>query len=122
MMLSRWDHAVLLIAALASQIDGTSAFVSVSLSNGRTSTGLYGSAKEPPLIPMPKVISYGEESRRYRRTVYSHDDWVKHRSPDRFFRNIISVLTSGLYQNIQNEVAFVISIAAFVVSSWSGMQ
>jgi predicted membrane chloride channel (bestrophin family) len=120
MTLSRWNHAVLLIAALASQIGEASAFVGASLNNGRTSTELYGNTKAPPLIPMPKGISYGEESRRYRRTVYSHDDWVKHRSPDRFFRNIISVLTSGIYKNIQNEVTFVTCIATLVVL-WNAM-
>jgi hypothetical protein len=120
MMLSRWNHAVLLIAALASQIGGAGAFVGVSPHKGRTSTELYGNTQAPPSIPMPKDISYGEESRRYRRTVYSHDDWVKHRSPDRFLRNIVSTVTSGIYKNIQNEVAFITSIAAFVVL-WNAM-
>jgi hypothetical protein len=121
-MLSRWNHAVLLIASLASLIDGVSAFVSLSPSHGRISTELYwnGNTKRPPLIPLPKNISYGEESRRYRRTVYSHDDWVKHRSQDRFLRNIISMLTSGMYKNIQNQVAFVTSIATLVVL-WNAM-
>jgi hypothetical protein len=114
-LMPRWNHAVLLIAALASKIGGASAFVGVSPNNGRTSTELYGKKKTPPLIPMPKDISYGEESRRYRRTVYSHDDWVKHRSPDRFSRNMMSVLTSGIYKNIQNQVAFVTCISAMVV-------
>jgi hypothetical protein len=111
----RLNHAVLLIAALASQIGEASAFVDVSPNKGRTSTELYGNTQTPPLIPMPKDISYGETSRSYRRTVYSHDDWVKHRSPDRFFRNIISTVSSGIYKNIQNEVTFVTSIAAIVV-------
>jgi hypothetical protein len=120
MMPSRWNHSVLLIAALASQMCEVSAFVGVSPNNARISTELYGTTKEPPFIPMPKDISYGEESRRYRRTVYSHDDWVKHRAPDRFLRNIVSSVTSGIYKNIQNEVAFVTSIATFVVL-WNAM-
>ena len=43
-------------------------------------------------------IPYGEESRKYRRTVYTHEDWVKHRSPDRFFKNIMSTTKSGIYK------------------------
>lgn len=43
-------------------------------------------------------IPYGEESRKYRRTVYSHEDWVKHRSPDRFIKNILSTTKSGIYK------------------------
>jgi ion channel-forming bestrophin family protein len=43
-------------------------------------------------------IPYGEESRKYRRTVYSHDDWVKHRSPDRFWKNLRTTTNSGIYK------------------------
>ena len=45
-----------------------------------------------------KDIPYGETSRSFRRTVYSHDDWVKHRSPDRFLRNLWSIPASGIYK------------------------
>lgn len=62
-----------------------------------------------------KGISYGEESRKYRRTVYTHDDWVKHRSPDRFIRNFKSLTSSGIYKNIGNEVFVVTGVSAFVV-------
>mmetsp|Transcript_12280 Transcript_12280/g.36044 ORF Transcript_12280/g.36044 Transcript_12280/m.36044 type:complete len:155 (+) Transcript_12280:116-580(+) len=68
-----------------------------------SSTELYESTKQPSFIPMPKEISYGEESRKYRRTVYTHDDWVKHRAPDRFLRNSYNMFTSGIYKNIGNE-------------------
>jgi hypothetical protein len=43
-------------------------------------------------------IPYGEESRQFRRTVYSHDDWVKHRSPDRFWNNLKTTTKSGIYK------------------------
>ena len=62
-----------------------------------------------------KVV-YGEESRKYRRTVYTHDDWVRHRSSDRFIRNIQSVANSGIYRNIGREVAAATGVAAFVFS------
>ena len=61
-----------------------------------------------------KDISYGEDSRKYRRTVYTHDDWKKHRSPDRFLYYIISLFSSGIYKNIGREVTAATAIATFV--------
>jgi hypothetical protein len=55
-------------------------------------------ALRPPKIGKAKNIEYGERSRTYRRTVYSHEDWVRHRSPDRFVRNIASIGNSGIYK------------------------
>lgn len=78
-------------------------------------TKLYGTTKSPPPIPFPKSMSYGEESRKYRRTVYSHDDWVKHRAPDRFIRNSLSIIASGIYQNVGGEITVVTIISAFIV-------
>lgn len=43
-------------------------------------------------------VPYGEDSRKYRRTVYSHDDWVKHRSPDRFWNTLATTTKSGIYK------------------------
>lgn len=61
------------------------------------------------------ALDYGEESRKYRRTVYSHDDWVTHRSPDRFINNILSTGRSGIYKNVGREVTAVVSVAVFVM-------
>lgn len=78
-------------------------------------TSLHGTTKQPPFIPMPKSISYGEESRRYRRTIYTHDDWIKHRAPSRFFRKAMTTFTSGIYANIVYPVMSATLIATFVV-------
>lgn len=59
---------------------------------------------------------YSEQSRKFRRTVYTHDDWVKHRSPDRFIRNIASIPSSGIYKSIAKEVYATSAVAAFVVA------
>lgn len=116
---SRWSHAIVALIVAASA--GVSAFAPPSSSNKiKHNTELHGTTKEPPVIPMPINISYGEESRRYRRTVYTHDDWVKHRSPDRFLRNVVSTLTSGIYKNIAGEVIAVTSVAA-IVCLWNGI-
>jgi predicted membrane chloride channel (bestrophin family) len=67
------------------------------------------------LCDAPKDISYGEESRKYRRTIYTHDDWVRHRASDRFVRNLNSLRVSGVYKNISKEVASTTAIAAAIV-------
>jgi len=59
-------------------------------------------------------LPYGEDSRQYRRTVFDHDAWKKHRSPDRFTRNLASIFKSGVYKNIGREVFATTSIAIFV--------
>uniref|UniRef100_A0A7S3KXC3 Uncharacterized protein n=1 Tax=Amphora coffeiformis TaxID=265554 RepID=A0A7S3KXC3_9STRA len=64
----------------------------------------------------PKFIGYGEQSRKYRRTVYTHEDWRKHRSEDRFIRNLANACTSGIYKNIFRYVMSVTSIAAALVA------
>ena len=65
-------------------------------------------------LPPIKDINFGEESRKYRRTVYSHDDWVKHRSPDRFIYYLTAVFQSGVYRNVYREIAVVFHVAGFV--------
>jgi len=75
---------------------------------------------EFPGIPAPKSISYGEESRKFRRTVYTCNDWVRHRSFDCFLHNVVSVLTSGIYKNIGKEVWFV-TITAFMRILWNAL-
>jgi hypothetical protein len=85
-------------ATLAAWISGSNAFAFQK--HGRVRTGLFDNTKGAPTLPssLAKVKSYGEESRQYRRTVYSHDDWRKHRSPDRFLYYIGTIFTSGIYK------------------------
>ncbi len=69
----------------------------------------------PPVDPAaPAVDLYGEGSRKYRRTVYTHNEWVKHRSSDRFVNNISTLVYSGIYKNIGKEVLATSSVAVFV--------
>eukprot|EP00985_Skeletonema_marinoi_P027052 scaffold21581_cov132-Skeletonema_marinoi.AAC.15 len=69
----------------------------------------------PPTDPSaPATDLYGEGSRKYRRTVYTHDQWVKHRSPDRFVNNLSTLFNSGIYKNVGKEVVFTTSVAIFV--------
>lgn len=69
----------------------------------------------PPTDPSaPATDLYGEGSRKYRRTVYTHDQWVKHRSPDRFLNNLSTLFNSGIYKNVGKEVFATTSVAVFV--------
>ena len=61
------------------------------------------------------VAPYGEQQRKFRRTVYSHDDWKKHRSQDRFFNYLARAFRSGVYKNMDREVAIVTIVASVAV-------
>jgi len=76
--------SVLSIALVALQVNGSAAFSPVpgriSFNRGSVTAR---AVRRPPEIE--KIVtedmrtSYGENSRAYRRTVYSHADWQKHR-------------------------------------------
>ena len=102
--------AVVFLTVLATQFAGTGAFIAPKHSIKRVTSTL----QVIPDIEHIKDIAYGEESRKYRRTVYSHDDWRKHRSSDRFIRNLSSMFVSGVYKNLGREVAATTGVAAFI--------
>jgi len=58
---------------------------------------------------------YSEKGRKDRRTVYMHDDWVWHRSSDRFVRNMLTIGSSGINQALSKELTFVTLDATAVV-------
>jgi hypothetical protein len=55
-----------------------------------------------------------EMARRYRRTVYTHDDWKKHRQSDRFLIYLGSMFRSGVFENSKNEVLLTTAFAAII--------
>lgn len=59
---------------------------------------------------------YGESSRKYRRTFYTHKDWVKHRSPIRQLRNLKGTFTSGVVRNLLAEVGAVLAVTLFTIA------
>ncbi len=104
--------------ALLAAIGSTSAFapttarVNVAVPQVSSSSAL---AMGPPTDPSaPITEQYGEGSRKYRRTVYTHDQWVKHRSPDRFINNLGTLFNSGIYKQIGREVLTTTGVALFV--------
>jgi len=65
-------------------------------------------------------ISYGEKSRRFRRTIYTAEDWIQHRDPNRFFVNLASIFRSGVANQVYKEVLFITATAVFV-DVWNGL-
>eukprot|EP00979_Chaetoceros_neogracilis_P000070 scaffold17_cov259-Chaetoceros_neogracile.AAC.22 len=108
-------RTVIAIAFAASQIHGSLAFAPIpgQVSPPSTASSTARSMSAP--ADDSAKTSYGEKSREYRRTVYSHEDWVKHRSPNRFYRNFSSIPSSGVYKNLAKEVIATTLVASFVV-------
>mmetsp|Transcript_25776 Transcript_25776/g.29464 ORF Transcript_25776/g.29464 Transcript_25776/m.29464 type:complete len:449 (-) Transcript_25776:59-1405(-) len=62
-------------------------------------------------------VPYGEKSRRFRRTVFQHGDWVEHRSSNsRIMKNLQSMLFSGVVRQLRSQVGTVAAVAAFVLT------
>jgi len=61
------------------------------------------------------IVPGGEAQRPFRRTVYTHDDWKKHRSQDRFIYYLQAIFGSGVYNNLGREVLAVTAVATALV-------
>lgn len=59
-------------------------------------------------------VPSGEDQRKLRRTVYTHDDWKKHRNQDRFIVYLAAIFKSGVYKNLAGEVVLATAIATFI--------
>ena len=64
-------------------------------------------------------VPYGEASRKYRRAVYSHKDWLSHRSNDRLVSNLISMFYCVIRQ-VKNKIALV-SIVGLLAIMWDDL-
>jgi len=58
---------------------------------------------------------YGEQSRKYRRNVYSASDWVYSRRPDRIVSNLSTTFDSGLVRQLSFELTFLFFSSSFIV-------
>jgi ion channel-forming bestrophin family protein len=59
--------------------------------------------------------SFGEASRKFRRSYFSHSDWYKARADDRFLNNISSLAKSAIVRQLAKEVSIVASISTLIV-------
>ncbi|KAI8466344.1 MAG: Bestrophin, RFP-TM, chloride channel-domain-containing protein [Monoraphidium minutum] len=57
-----------------------------------------------------------EQSRKYRRTVFSVDNWETHRSVDRYARHIQSMFTSRVVWGLSRPLTYVAGVSSFVVA------
>ena len=109
-------RAVLCVALAVSQLHGAVAFApnqgQVHVAANRASTTC---AATPVVATEEEKTSYAEVSRQYRRTVYTHEEWVKHRSSDRFIRNLSSFANSGIFSNLAKEVLATTAVATAIV-------
>jgi predicted membrane chloride channel (bestrophin family) len=65
---------------------------------------------------MPKTGQpYSEHSRPFRRSVFKHEHWVKHRSSERYKETFTSFFDSGVIRSLSTEIGCVTGVAAFVV-------
>jgi len=61
-------------------------------------------------------VPYGEKSRRYRRTVFDHSDWVEHRSSSsRILSNLQSMIFSGVVRQLRPQVGIVTAVAGLLL-------
>ena len=58
--------------------------------------------------------SYGETSRKFRRTFFTHKDWLRHREDDRLVRRIIGIFKSGIVRQLAKDVGYVVAMATVV--------
>eukprot|EP00586_Coscinodiscus_wailesii_P015475 CAMPEP_0172518690 /NCGR_PEP_ID=MMETSP1066-20121228/290932_1 /TAXON_ID=671091 /ORGANISM="Coscinodiscus wailesii, Strain CCMP2513" /LENGTH=654 /DNA_ID=CAMNT_0013301127 /DNA_START=83 /DNA_END=2050 /DNA_ORIENTATION=+ len=94
----------------SSSVKGTPRVETTTQVNSDTTTGFDSFAGR-------KLTDYpgGEEQRQLRRTVYTHDDWKKHRSQDRFIVYLAAILKSGVYKNLGREVGTITAASAALV-------
>ena len=108
-------HAAFTSTPQSSSRVSTGTIAGTSASSASFKTALDMSSKNLDDLTTDIFQKYGEESRAYRRTVYTHDDWVRHRSSDRFVRNLSSFAGSGIYKSLFKEVVTTTTIASFIV-------
>ena len=58
---------------------------------------------------------YKESSRQYRRSVFMHDEWVDHRSTERFLNSIKTTTESGVLRGREDEILAATAFAGFLV-------
>lgn len=97
-------HSFLLEKPVDGLTSSTRLWESVPVSTG------FDTERLKNLVDVPK----GESQRQLRRTVYSHDDWKKHRNQDRFLVYLAATAKSGVYKNLAGEVIVATTIAALV--------
>lgn len=60
------------------------------------------------------LLSYGERSRPFRRDLFQYENWVDHRQSNRFGASLLSIFSSGVFQQLLKEIYLTTGIATFI--------
>jgi putative membrane protein len=71
-------------------------------------------AAGPSEEDLKRFQSYGEASRKLRRSYFSHSDWLKARADDRFLYNLSSIVRSGILRQLSKELVIIALISTFI--------
>jgi hypothetical protein len=103
----RWIVVAVLLSATLVSVQAFS--ISSRTPTGRTSRPLqFSTINEEP-------TTYGERSRPFRRDVFGYDNWVQHRSPDRFIGNLFDILKSGVFRELLPSCLWTSRVAIFIL-------
>ena len=83
--------------------------------NGKSTLQEYRSGSLMAATKEKGRVPYGEESRKYRRTIYNYDDWIRHRSNERLAATLSGLFFSGIVRQLAQKVGSVSAVATFVV-------
>jgi putative membrane protein len=75
-------------------------------------------AATPTDTDLKRFQSYGESSRKFRRSYFTHSDWLKSRADDRFLSSLTSIVKSGIVRQLGKEISFVAG-SAFFICVWN---
>ncbi|KAK9862954.1 hypothetical protein WJX84_004860 [Apatococcus fuscideae] len=64
---------------------------------------------------------FKEESRKYRRTVFTFSRWASHRSTSRYYRHILGLFTSRIVFGLASPL-LVITVISFMVASYESLR
>ena len=69
--------------------------------------------------------SYKERSRMFRRRSFTYDDWVRHRSTDRYLHHIKTILSSGIFRGLLKPtlcfVCITLAVSAYLHAHTAGL-
>ena len=107
-----------LLLALAFLCHSSEAFTAVrpSASSSTPTTSSTTSLFDVTSVPRDdgSGLSYAERSRPYRRDVFAYDDWVRHRSSERFSGRLGKLTKSGIVRALFDEIILTSSVATFI--------
>ena len=79
-----------------------------------TSTTLNAQGDPPSEEDLERFTSQGEASRKFRRSYFTHSDWLKARADDRFLNNFSTIMKSLILRQLTREIVLVGGIATVI--------